>query len=46
MSYVFAKLFLVRARYDAFGWLDQRDRTLSRIPRVEHRLRLELEVKF
>lgn len=46
LSYVFAKLFLVRGRYDAFGWLDQRNSTLSRIPRVEHRLRLELEVKF
>lgn len=46
LSYVFAKMFLVRTRYDAFGWLDQRDSTLARIPRVEHRLRLELEVRF
>ncbi|MFV8749371.1 hypothetical protein ACNOYE_02340 [Nannocystaceae bacterium ST9] len=45
-SYVFAKLFLIRARYDAFGWLDQRDSTLARIPRVEHRLRFELEARF
>ncbi|NJK30965.1 MAG: helix-hairpin-helix domain-containing protein [Deltaproteobacteria bacterium] len=46
LSYVFAKVFLVRARYDAFGWLDQRDSTRERIPRVEHRLRLELEARF
>ncbi len=45
-SYVFAKIFLVRARYDVFGWLDQRDSTLGRIPRVEHRLRFELEARF
>ncbi len=45
-SYVFAKLFLVRTRYDAFGWLDLRDNTLLRIPRVEHRLRLEFEARF
>ena len=46
LSYVFAKVFLVRTRYDAFIWLDQRDTTLSRIPSPEHRLRLELEVRF
>jgi hypothetical protein len=46
MSYVFAKRFLVRTRYDAFVWLDQRTSTLSRIPSPEHRLRLELELRF
>jgi hypothetical protein len=46
LSYVFAKTFMVRTRYDAFGWLDKRQSTADRIPRIEHRLRLELEVKF
>ena len=46
LSYVIRKVFLIRARYDAFIWLDQRDSTLARIPSPEHRLRLELEARF
>ena len=46
VSYVFKKLFLLRLRYDNYNWLDQRDSTLDRIPRYEHRLRLELEARF
>ncbi|MFO7567090.1 MAG: hypothetical protein R6X02_30880 [Enhygromyxa sp.] len=46
LSYVIKKLFLMRLRYDAFIWLDERDNTLARIPSPEHRLRLELEVRF
>jgi hypothetical protein len=46
VSYVFARLVKLQLRYDAFGWLDERDYTLRRNPRVEHRLRFELEVRF
>ncbi|MCA9687433.1 MAG: hypothetical protein KC457_35050, partial [Myxococcales bacterium] len=46
VSYVFKKVFLLRLRYDNYNWLDQRDSTLGRIPRYEHRLRLELEARF
>lgn len=46
LSYVISKVFLIRTRYDAFVWLDQRDSTLARIPSPEHRLRLELEARF
>ena len=45
-SYVFAKVFLLRARYDIYAWLDQRDSTLQRTPNPEHRLRLVLEARF
>jgi hypothetical protein len=46
LSYVISKIFLIRARYDAFIWLDERDSTLARIPNPEHRLRFELEARF
>jgi hypothetical protein len=46
LSYVVRKVFMIKARYDAFVWLDQRDSTLARIPSPEHRIRLELEVRF
>lgn len=46
LSYVFAKVFLLRTRYDAFVWLDVRSNTVARNPSPEHRLRLELEARF
>jgi len=46
LSYVFAKVFQVRTRYDLFYWLDERDSTLARTPNPEHRLRLVLEARF
>lgn len=46
LSYVFARVFLVRLRYDLYAWLDDRDNTQARRPSPEHRLRLQLEAKF
>lgn len=46
LSYVFAKVFETRLRYDTYVWLDQRDNTLIRLPNPEHRLRLILEARF
>lgn len=46
VSYVIKRVFLIRARYDTFVWLDDRDTTQNRIPNPEHRLRLELEARF
>lgn len=45
-SYLIKKTVLLRLRYDLYGWLDQRDSTLERIPRQEHRLLLHLEGRF
>lgn len=46
LSYVFSRVFLIRTRYDAFVWLDDRGSTQMRSPNPEHRLRLELEARF
>ncbi|NVB36199.1 hypothetical protein G6O69_36575 [Pseudenhygromyxa sp. WMMC2535] len=46
LSYVFKKVFLARLRYDNVLWLDNRTSTELRTPSPEHRLRLELEVRF
>lgn len=45
-SYLIKRVFLIRARYDLYQWLDTRDSTSLRSPNPEHRLRLELEARF
>ncbi|PRQ09995.1 hypothetical protein [Enhygromyxa salina] len=46
LSYVIKRVFLIRARYDVYLWLDDRSSTMNRVPNPEHRLRLELEARF
>jgi len=45
-AYLIKRTVLVRLRYDLYAWLDQRESTLARIPRQEHRLLLHLEGRF
>ncbi len=46
VGYLIKRVFFVQARYDLYEWLDRRPTTLLRVPNPEHRLRLELEVRF
>jgi hypothetical protein len=46
VTWLASRPFQVTARYDLYAYLDERPSTLLRIPRPEHRFRLDIESKF